>query len=271
MDDELATLQSVHGGIHDGTGNVYRAYSLQAVSGAESSLPLPPAPLPKGATAVIPIATMLGGLTPVFSSTDLIWSSEEEECRDHAIRVFQHGNFREAADSANLIGPHFQPRCLEYSRAGRPIRQDLHDFDLSNVYRLGRYWQGGSCPHCFWRNREGLLTYAGELLSGEPDVVQTLLFQIPPDTGAIMIAELEDEITTLNHLNLDGTVVCGEVILAKGQHLDIFARGASVMEVRGSYHVTHDVGRKPDPWMKNRMIGTFLADQALPDPALGYL
>jgi hypothetical protein len=214
---------------------------------------------------------MLGGLTPVFASADLIWSSEEEECRDHAIRLFQHADFREGANSSNLIGPHFQPRYLEYSRAGRPIRQDLHDFDLSNVYRLGRYWRGGSCPHCFWRNHQGLLTYAGELLSGEPDVVQTVLFQIPLDTGAITIAELEDEITALSYVNLDGAVVCGEVILAKGQHLDIFARGASVMEVRGSYHVTHDVGRKPDPWLKNRMIGAFLADQALPDPPPDYL
>jgi len=266
MDERLLTLQSVTGSTFQPDGYAYRPYSGRSTERATATIPLPAAALPKGATAVIPIATVLGPLEGDLLSRTEVWSREEKHGADGAIRTFEHADLSPLAGMVHLIGPHLLPKYLECALGGDMVRQDLHELDLTNLYCLDRYWMGGSCPFLFWLDRNHGVKCAGELFDGDPGVLRTLSVRIPADASTAIIAELEHEVTTLHYVAVDGVIRLRHLGLAEGQWVDLSVSSGKRLEICGSYLPLYPQAGTTDPWVKIIGVRAFIRRQSQAPP-----
>lgn len=169
------------------------------------------------------------------------------------------GNFR-------LYGPAFWPHQVVVRRPGAPLIQGIHQLSLDSVYTLDRVWQCGSCPHLFAKSQAGPWLYVSELIPDGQQIEVSHSLNLPDDVTAIVIAELEDEISVLTSVSVDGCIVARQIEMHKGDALRIPVSSAQRLLVTGSYiplRPQSDTGQGIET--RNRLICQFLS--RLNDPA----
>lgn len=171
-----------------------------------------------------------------------------------------HGDLSVDVDSSALVGPALWPKSLRVS-GGRGSRDvDARPLDPSRMYRLSRSWMIGSCPHLFILTGRGSRAYFCSIFTRGSGETQSERLVIPSGARAVVIAELEDETTTIEALRLtSGYRLTRPVTLAKGEFRVIPAEGGDVLRITGRYDVQRTT--RAGVWSRNVVIRRFLSDQ----------
>jgi hypothetical protein len=240
----------------DGAG--YRRITARKSPSVEE-IALPRMPLAVGATALIPVAVIMG---PIGERSVETMRSESRDVETGEVQAISHCNDADFLISQlGALGPSLWPRSFQFNEAGMPGRQEVHQLDLSNLYTIDRYWEAGCCPHLFLEQFvDASLMYWGELWARAPELVQASSLEVPDGVSALLLAELEFESTHVEEICVNSRVVVGRCILRRGQQLRVPVKPGDSVQLVGYYIPNPSVrDRKPDPWWKNVVITQFMS------------
>ncbi len=154
------------------------------------------------------------------------------------------------------------PISLEYEESGIQRRQEIHELDLSNLYTIDRSWECGCCPHLFLERLDSSLVYGGELWAAAPALPQGHEMNAPESVQALIIAELEKEMTHVMEVSVAGHAVIRDCFLTQNQFLRIRVKPGDLLSLNG-YYMPDPVlpNQSVDPWRKNQLIFGFMNPQ----------
>lgn len=184
-------------------GAEYRAFSTSLGQDHHHVVEaLPSGPLLPGATMLFPIATLLGPIENISPETTF---AENSHLPTGQVQVVSHEDLSAAFSGTALIGPVFWPHAVNIQAGAVKREQQIHEFNLSNLYTISRFWEMGSCPHLFAiQNGRATLKYLRELFARVPGKVETEHITVSTGTTALLIAELESEQTTIDSIRVNG-------------------------------------------------------------------
>lgn len=220
---------------------------------------LPSVPVLPTATMLFPVATLLGPIENISSEATF---AEHSHLQTRQVQVVSHEDLSAAHACMAVIGPVFWPKSIHFHVGPSRQEQQIHEFNLSNLYTIGRYWEMGSCPHLFSMiNGTSVPKYLGELFAQQPAEVQTERIIVSADTTAFLIAELEVEQTIIEEILVNGNSFLRNATLNKGAMVWIPVQHGDVVELTG-YYVAQAVSQT-DPWLRNSLIHEFLKQDPL--------
>jgi hypothetical protein len=113
----------------------------------------------------------------------------------------------------------------------------------------------GSCPHLFFINKLGQQEYVRELLISASNKQGFDTIIVPDNIFEIVIRELEDEITFIDKIQINGKMFCQAVTLKKGNSLSIKVNPNDNIIIEGRYEPYFVVNSKlNDIWQRNKII-----------------
>lgn len=251
LESRSVTLQSLTHVFRDQPG--YRRLDSYE-PGAEDEFALPATPLGPQEALWIPVGCVLAPMSMVEdemghelgSGADdaEIYEGEEREFISDAMddevaasgryQVIHELRFDVSRGDFHIAGPSIAPRTVNVRDGIGSTPQEIHAFDLRSCFLVDRHWYGSSCPHAFLLPGAGLARYLGEVLIGPPNTASSSSLTIG-DAGALVIAELEKERTTIDSVLVNGEVVAANVTLDEGQQLQIPVPAGARVAIHGSY------------------------------------
>src|SRR6266404_4863586 len=229
------------------SGLGYRQLGTRQEQGT-AAYPLPRAALAPGESAVIPVAALLGPLRP--DGFEAIWT-EWTDLPTGRGQSLSHGDLSAATAATSVIGPAMWPLTIRLTLAAELNDHQVHKLDLANVYTLSRYWESGSCPHLFLETSEGELSYLGELFARVPGESQEHVVVVPTCAAALVLAELEDEITVVESIEINGRRPHQQATMTKGDTLRLEVRAGDRCTFIGYYQSA--ANRRTEPWTRNKI------------------
>ena len=151
------------------------------------------------------------------------------------IQQLEFGSIKEN-QTIEFIGPRFVPKKIHFDFNKEKSECDIHDFSFEKVYWVDRHWQFGSCPHLFFVQNDEL-KYQGEVLSVKPNHIQIEKIIIPDTVSELIIAELEQEITSINYLKRNGFIIDSQITLKEGDVYSIPVSKNDQIELEGKYEL----------------------------------
>jgi hypothetical protein len=92
-------------------------------------------------------------------------------------------------------------------------------------------------------------------LASSAFVKGTDTFEIPEKVDQIVIRELEDEVTYLDKIFVNGKQVVEFQTLAKGESLTLRVSSGDIVKIEGRYEPFHRAESQPnDFWYRNKLI-----------------
>lgn len=191
-------LHGITGRITAPVGSLgYRAFV--GADGDPASMLLPKAALRPGESALIPLSAMLGPLDAVTEQDTI---AEHRQNDSWLVLARERWPVPSTYDF-RAIGPSLRPESLTLTIDDRTEEVPVHTLDLGNTFTLARFWAVGSCPHLFWQDRATSdWVYGGPLLGRGQGDACTELVPVPASARSFCIAELEQEVTYLEHVTL---------------------------------------------------------------------
>jgi hypothetical protein len=221
---------------------------------ASSQCPLPTTPLPPNATLLVPIATLLGPLTSVPSST---LAETSKHLSGGQCQVVAHQDLSKAHNLISFIGPAIWPQALQFCQSSGNKEQAVHEFDLANLYTIGRFWEAGSCPHLFAVSTDpSVVHYVRELFGRQPGRLQRESLVVPDAVQELILAELEPERTWIEQVRVNGAQRATDLHLNQGDATVIAVQPGDMVEVMGYYTTKHQA--LLSPWHRNCVVEDFL-------------
>lgn len=240
-------------GKHSGTVTQARFFASLDNQSQPYSRPLPAVSLLPGQTVLIPVMLTLAPLknlndtsTPIASNTAL----------DSTVTLLLN-NLHSGQDQFIVLGTYLLPEEIAYQTGTVKKSSGIHALDLTRTYTLNRDWQIGSCPHLFFEDEHGL-RYVRELFSRLPNETSTEVIHIPDGVTKLIIAELEDEETIIEEIQINGISVRSKCILRTNDTLSHDVKQGDAIVITGRY-ITSNL--KPAPFgiqYRNTLIGRFL-------------
>lgn len=159
---------------------------------------------------------------------------------------------------AMVLGPAMWPKSVRARGNDETVELPVHELDLGRVYVMDRGWSIGSCPHLFYRTEETQgLRYERELFDEAPGVSHEHDLVVPGGVVELIVAELEDETTTIEGLQVDGRCLCIDVKLERGQELRLGVEGGQRISLKGHYETRGPV--QPQPRRRNDIIAAYVS------------
>ncbi len=190
---------------------------------------LPQACIHSNSTVFVPLAIILPPFYPINTER---WS--ETYTNEACDQVVSHeGVISISFEDFIVYRNQFLIKSIIYKINNKQFEQDLYDFDLGNMYTINRSWECGSCPHLFFVGK--IFTYFREVLAHCDSKIGIDRFKVPDDKYAIVIAEIEDEVTQINSLLINGKCELKNFYLKKNQFIKIPIMPGSFVEIRGQY------------------------------------
>jgi hypothetical protein len=214
-------------------------------------------PVPPGGTVVVPIAVVFG---PIGGEPWRVYRTVSQDVATREVQSIAHADGVDLVNQLSLVGPSLWPISFLLERARTRRAQQLHQLDFSNLYTIDRSWEAGSCPHLFLEHSlDSSLKYWGELWAGAPDESQVHTLQVPGAVKALLLTELENEVTYVDEVCVNDVAIARRRVLHRGQTLRISVRPGDSVRLTG-YYVPHAStrNREPDPWWKNQVIAAFM-------------
>lgn len=123
----------------------------------------------------------------------------------------------------------------------------------------------GSCP-CLFAVRDNY-AYVGEILARCDGVIGTENINLAPHIEALIITELEDEITELWSVEIDGCCILRDRVLVPGEEVMIpIPGGAKKIRVVGRYlrNASSDALRQHcvEATRRNALVSQYLSDRS---------
>ena len=251
LSDKPVALDSIVGTIFSNDGGEFSGFNLSCNNSQKISLPK--APVPYNSTVLLPLAVIL---PPFYSEKRNSWS-ETYDNHNH-LQVVSHEGVTVSTHIDYLVhGSQIITNAINYKIDGKIESQDIHEFDLSNMYTIDRSWERGSCPHLFLVGQE--ISYSKEILShcclkhGKDSL------RIPEKIKSIIIAELEDEVTEITYLKVNGRVVLKNFKLNKNESISLDVHSGAYVEIAGRYiPYKMEIERIPCGIKRNELISEFL-------------
>ncbi|MDE0405884.1 MAG: HNH endonuclease [Nitrospira sp.] len=253
MDEAAVTFRALQGEL---SVVEPRYRGLAASSGETWSTPLPSAPILPGQSVLVPLATLLG---PLEQNLPLPHSSDVSALDVGQYQEVDRVDYSNLVTDVRVIGPMIWPSSVLAESHGAPLTQELHGFDLSNLYTIDRHWAMGSCPHLFFRYRDGRIRYAREIFSESPAVQHCYQLTVPEGIKGVILAELEREITYIDLMSVNGRSRIVERELRHGEFLEVSVTANDEIQIVGWY-CPELIGRQ-DPLYQNQLIYHFIEDQ----------
>ncbi len=168
-------------------------------------------------------------------------------------------------ENRQTIGPRFKVSSMTFSVDGETRYADFRPLPNQRPLMISRYWEVGSCPHFFILNGDsGKWEYVGELFDAAPFVennkkisLKTPLFR---HAVQVKVLEIENEITFIEYISIDGKQLIKNVTLEKHDEIVFDVLGAELVEISGHYLIKNDVVYHKDPSLKRQKIVHALAD-----------
>lgn len=230
----------------------YRQFGVRQTQGMAAHS-LPRAALAAGGSAVIPVAALLGPLCP--DRFEALWT-ESTDVATGQRQSLSHGDLSAAGSTTSVIGPAMWPLAIRLTHDAKQIDHQVYELDLENVYTLSRYWECGSCPHLFLETSAWELLYFSELFARVPGKLQEHVVTVPNGVTALVLVELEDEITVVERIDINGRREHEHVILTKGDTLRIKVGAGDCCIFLGYYQGA--TNRTTAPWRRNEVVDTFI-------------
>ena len=165
--------------------------------------------------------------------------------------------YLENTEDCLIYRDRFDFRYVKYKKAGKLIKTEFREFDLTNMFTFDLHWQCGSCPHLFFTGKNTV--YQRELLAHCQGSLGTDFFNTPENVTHAVIAEIEDEITFIKSISIDGKTIINDLVLNKGEvyRFPIY-QGAKVI-ISGYYEPYQEAFEQlPQGIKRNELIGGFL-------------
>lgn len=126
---------------------------------------------------------------------------------------------------------------IKFDNDGFSSQYMIKSLNTKNLLKVTRFWEYGSCPHLFGRNRNNYKwEYIGELFSDSQGVIQEFVFQSSRyDFNQLKIIEIENEITEIDSIFLDGSKYAENIRLEKGDGRTIPLKRGSIVKITGKY------------------------------------
>jgi hypothetical protein len=153
------------------------------------------------------------------------------------------------------VGEQLNPRSVIYNDNEGEYEVDIHKLDFNNLYSINSYWQCGSCPHLFFKTIDSKQEYSRELLVSSSDNYGVDYILIPPLISHVIIRELEDEITYLDRIIVNGTELLKNKVLHKGDFLEFPVSPNDRIEIYGKYvPLKNNNAKTNDLWVRNHLV-----------------
>ncbi|EII2405420.1 hypothetical protein Q6U65_001139 [Vibrio parahaemolyticus] len=193
---------------------------------------LPKIMLEPNKCVVIPVSILVPPLTPL--SRQKIAQHHEDSYGEKVYEVFEESIKLEKDQTFFVYGEQWNVKRLNYKKGGRSFSTDIRCFEPTNTFTLNVGWQIGSCPHLFCI-KDDEIVYERELLASCVSNVGEDLFVVPSSVSRLVIAEIEDEITTIKCLSVNGNVLVHDITLKKGDTYEFNVNDGDVVEMVGLY------------------------------------
>lgn len=193
----------------------FEFYSENSKMDKECIYSLPPVMLKTGMTVLVPCGILLKQFKSDEYKVVNISRDIGESCFDNTVNKY--------CDHASLlysytVGKTLIPRTIKLIVDGVKYTQKLRGLDLENLYLIDKDFRIGSCPHLELIT-DSCSTYLGELFSNVG--VETSHLIVMPKDGKLRLHEIEDEVTYINNIKINGKTIISNVVLSKGETLEI--------------------------------------------------
>ncbi len=211
--------------------NQRKGFSDFSVLSEKGEIPLPAGPIKSGTSILVPVAVVLPPISPIkierFSTVPNYLAGDYYQALSHC------SISKDDIKDILIYGGIIRPTNIAYSSQGTDFEQPIHSLDLSNFYEIDMHWGCGSCPHLFYVGN--VVHYIRELLPLCENRIGEDSFIIPEGIHKIIIAELEDEISEIESIRIDGQVVLSEIKLEKGEKIELAVSSGQYIDVVGRY------------------------------------
>jgi hypothetical protein len=226
----------------------------------KNCMALPSAPLKPGKSVLIPLAVALPPLSPIDIKRH---STNPDFPAGEYYQALSHCSINEDDIEDILVyGGIIRPHNIVFDKNGISFEHPVHPLNLSEFYEIDMHWGCGSCPHLFFVSNEK--RYVRELLALCENSVGEDSFVVPDGVNKIIIAELEDEITQIQTIKLDGKVHLSDFELKKGEEIEIPVSSGQKIEVAGKYiplvTINHD---QPTGRIRNTIIYDYISQNSM--------
>lgn len=200
-------------------------------------------------------------LVPISTATNLIGIDRDSICLDHKdgdrgedfSKVINTIDFE--PENIQYLGKQIKPKSIVYNDNDGEYEIEIHSLDFNNLYSINSYWQCGSCPHLFFKSKEGIQYYSRELLVSASNKNGTDSFIVPQSATQVIIRELEHEITYLDQVTINGDIVFFNKTLHKDEYLEFPVNPYDRIKITGRY--VPFINSSPstnDLWIRNYLI-----------------
>lgn len=230
-------------------------YALRKISvqSTERVLTFPNMPILPNHNVIIPTAIISNGFE--FNNFDVIKN----------IKTINLGEWYDAISQVSLpntdieyIGEVLEPLKLVYQIDSKVKEDSIHKINYNSLYLINGGALCGSCPHLFFENENGKLSYGGELFSSKPDVLLSEKRAVPSSAIAIIIAELEQETTYIAEVTVDNTTITFDKQLNMGDYCRVLISKCNEIAITGKYSPKSKNFAMLDAIEKYRLIQTFI-------------
>lgn len=163
------------------------------------------------------------------------------------------------------IGPYHRIFSINIEHNNSNAVLEFRPLLMNNLLLISRYWECGSCPHLMIQKIDSEeWHYIGELFSNTPNTKHKFIIDRNnprfKNIKTIKIIELENEITYIDELRMDGTTLIGNQTLMINEELQVDIESAILIEIYGSYTLIHNMSYRNSQQIKHQKIYHWLAD-----------
>lgn len=231
---------------------------FEKIDSSNKEIKLPRSSIPPKATVVIPVSTLLG---PIDDQSPKLFWEDMSDISTGEVQASGHGDGTNVINDLAIIGPSLWPKTIQIEDSSHnEVEHQVHDFDLSNLYIIDRFWECGSCPHLFLETQQGK-KYWGELFAKAPREVQTTEIKIPVGVNGCVVAELEHEVSRITKILINNNLIYSNVTLNKNEQLTFPVKAGDHVCFIGFYELLPSTKElTPNPWMKNEIVLEYMVN-----------
>ncbi|MCE4937515.1 hypothetical protein [Aliivibrio fischeri] len=204
-------------------------FTLFSGARESKSIKLPPVPIPKDTTLVIPVALVLPQVGPVVSRSRSSYCGEEGE----RVQVLQHGSISIDFEDTYIYGDSLSINTVNYKKSNNEFSQTVQVLDFDNLLSYDMHWQIGSCPHLFIN--DGELKYVREVIASCQNVIGIDKYVVTKDINELIVCELEDEITYFESICVNEVELFSGIKLEKGDRIVVPVSKGDYVIFKGKY------------------------------------
>jgi len=209
-------------------------------------------------TIIIPTSLLLAPFNEEIFD-EIVLQEQWLQLVDGRSQVLTHLIREDSKTEFCFVGKYMRPTEITYISEDRIEQSEIHTLDLNNLFMIDRMWHMGSCPHLFFKDTNGTMTYVRELFTKYPGKSMQETILVPASVCTLIIAELEDEETFIESVSINEASKLSSITLSKGENYLIEVAPFDVVGLRGFY-----IGQKENiPFshkkvLRNSLISNYL-------------